>query len=211
LDLGCGNGYVLEQIIAPGRNLTGMDISSFMVNVTKKRLKKNSELIVGDAVFLPFKEGCFDYVYSIRTLINVVSKEKQELAIKEAIRVLKAEGLFLLLECSMEGIKNLNKIRRLFGIDELRTHTWWGHLFFEREMLEAALKRNHVRILENTYFPIITLLEDVFYPKVKHIRGARRLLSLLYSLVYYVDRRLCKLFPVIGFEILYVGRKERGG
>jgi hypothetical protein len=111
----------------------------------------------------------------------------------------------------MEGIKNLNKIRRLFGIDELRTHTWWGHLFFEREMLEATLKRNHVRILENTYFPIITLLEDVFYPKVKHIRGARRLLSLLYSLVYYVDRRLCKLFPVIGFEILYVGRKERGG
>lgn len=207
LDLGCGNGYVLEQIISHGRNLAGIDLSPRMTRVAKRRLREDSEVVEGNVVFLPFKDKCFDYVYSIRTLINVVPKEKQEKAIEEAVRVLKVGGFLMLIECSKEGIKNINKLRRLFSIPELQI--WRNHLFFDKRRIETALKQNHVRILRKTHYPIIAVLEKVFYQKVRRIRGATRLFSVLYTLVYPMDRTLCRFFPIMGHNMLYIGQKRK--
>lgn len=60
LDLGCGNGNVLVQLIKDDYTLTGVDLSEEMIEQAKKRLDGHAELLVADAEELPFPKDTFD-------------------------------------------------------------------------------------------------------------------------------------------------------
>jgi len=159
LDVGCGNGYVLKQIISRDRFLVGLDISSEMVRIAKKRLGINAEIIRGDVNYLPFKNHCFDFAYSIRTLINIVNQEKQHNALKNLIGILKNNSFLLLIECCIDGLINLNKIRRRFNLNNLEV-VWYNRFFKEKE-LESFFEENKVKLIKKMYFPIVSILEKV--------------------------------------------------
>jgi ubiquinone/menaquinone biosynthesis C-methylase UbiE len=56
LDIACGSGHMLSMYRSqydPGRSLIGIDISPGMVAISKKRLGKDCEVIVGDMRTLP--------------------------------------------------------------------------------------------------------------------------------------------------------------
>jgi len=189
---------------SPGRELVGVDLSREMARLAKGRLGRGAEVIVADAAHLPFRDEVFNYVYSIRTLIFVPRGEKGR-AIREMVRVLKPGCPLTLIECCVEGVENLNRLRRKLKIhNRIPAHR---HLFFNVPDLEGEVRRSHIKISGRIYFPIISILEKVFYPRVSHVRGATRLLSTLCSIIYYADRHLCGLFPVLGHDLVYVGVK----
>ncbi|RJQ30110.1 class I SAM-dependent methyltransferase [Candidatus Parcubacteria bacterium] len=91
LDLGCGQGYFSEILSTLGAHVTGIDISENLIAIAKKN--KNINFFIGDIEdALPFEDNSFDIVVSNMVFMDL---ENPERAIKEVIRVLKKNGLFI--------------------------------------------------------------------------------------------------------------------
>ena len=58
-------------------------------------------------------------VYSERCLINILDWEEQKQALNEICRVLKPGGFYLMLENFTDGLTNINKARKEFGLEAL--------------------------------------------------------------------------------------------
>jgi len=70
LEVGCGIGTDLIQFARRGAGyVVGYDITPKSVKITKNRfelygLRLKGKFLIGDAENLPFKDNCFDFVYS---------------------------------------------------------------------------------------------------------------------------------------------------
>jgi len=99
LEIGFGSGYCLEQIaqsVDKTGKAYGIDISSGMLKVTKRRLEKarlmdRVELHLGDAANLPYKDNTFDATFMSFTLELFDTPEIPKV-LKEVKRVLKPDG-----------------------------------------------------------------------------------------------------------------------
>ncbi len=88
LDIGCGTGVTLAGMdrMKPGLDLTGLDASTYMLDIAGKKLRNRAELFKGNAEALPFEDNAFNFAVLNLTLEFVESPEK---AIAEAARVAK--------------------------------------------------------------------------------------------------------------------------
>ena len=109
LDIGCGTGRHLQMFLDMGLDVTGVDASSHMLNMAKKRLGHRAGLHLGSAEDLPFEDNHFNISTLITTLEFVEDTHK---AVAEACRVTK-DRVFLgvLNRYSLKGIE-----RRIKGI-----------------------------------------------------------------------------------------------
>ncbi len=93
LDVGCGAGFLSNELGSHGFKVTGVDLSEESLSVAKKFDKSNSvSYQVADAYKLPFSDAQFDVVTAMDFLEHV---ENPELAIKEFSRVIKPGGIFI--------------------------------------------------------------------------------------------------------------------
>ncbi|KAF7139479.1 hypothetical protein RHSIM_Rhsim07G0199400 [Rhododendron simsii] len=97
LDAGCGNGKYL------GLNsrcyFIGCDISAPLINICAER---GNEVIVADAVNLPYRSGYGDAAISIAVLHHLSTESRRKKAIDELIRVVKKGGLVLITVWAVE-------------------------------------------------------------------------------------------------------------
>ena len=66
LDLGCGNGIFTQRLSKEGAVVTGLDLSSHLLNQNPHPL-----LTCGDAALLPFRDASFDLVFEANLLHHV--------------------------------------------------------------------------------------------------------------------------------------------
>lgn len=92
LDVGVGTGAVSKHILDYTKNVYGVDISPSMLALTHKDIKT----YIGFAEKLPFKDGMFEVVFG-RQIYHNLDKHLED-AVKEAKRVLKPGGRFLIAE-----------------------------------------------------------------------------------------------------------------
>lgn len=101
LDLATGTGEMARDIVRKNRPklVVGLDFSPEMLAQARRKLAKHPaepiELILGDALNLPFPEGTFDSVTVSYALRNVTSLET---LFREMARVLKTGGKAVSLE-----------------------------------------------------------------------------------------------------------------
>ena len=95
LDVGCGNGRLLELFKDKIINYAGIDVSEKLIDLAKKKYPENN-FLVADNLNLPFPENNFDKVFSIAVLHTIPSKGLREKAISELKRVLKPGGFLIL-------------------------------------------------------------------------------------------------------------------
>lgn len=121
LEVGCGNGYALEQLANQFSQASfhGLDFSHDLLNFATKRKIPNAEFSQGDVRKLTFENNSFDIVYTERCLINLLNWEDQQLALKEIARVLKSGGYYFMVESFTDGFDNLNKARNELGLDSI--------------------------------------------------------------------------------------------
>jgi len=79
LDVGCGEGYVIEELSQQGRNAQGVDIVDI-------RLARSCPFRLYDGQSLPFRDASFDLVMLSFVLHHVPDERKLRL-LREAIRV----------------------------------------------------------------------------------------------------------------------------
>lgn len=126
LEIGFGTGHCLIQIahsVGKIGMVYGVEISSGMLDVTKKRLEKAGilervELYCGDAVKMPYDKHKFDAVFMSFTL-ELFDTPEIPVILNEIKRVLKSEGRLGLVSMSREDGKSL-----LFKLYE------WAHKKF---------------------------------------------------------------------------------
>lgn len=102
LDICTGTGdlvYFLDKI-NPNLDLTGVDFSENMLEIARKKQKKeNMRFLIADGRELPFEDNSFDIVTIGFGLRNI---ENYERVIDEIRRVLKPKGQFLNLDFSCD-------------------------------------------------------------------------------------------------------------
>jgi ubiquinone/menaquinone biosynthesis C-methylase UbiE len=87
LEIGCAKGFLLKEFKNKIKNyeLFGLDISSYAVSKSHKSVQ--NQIIIGNAIELPFEDRSFDLIICINTLHNILEYKSVRLAIKEMVRV----------------------------------------------------------------------------------------------------------------------------
>lgn len=93
LDIGCGSGFSIEKIVPESFNVYGIDINEELIAYAKKT-RPNYHFQTGDAENLPFEDKFFDAVFYLDVIEHL---KNPALSLKEAYRVLKPEGMVIIL------------------------------------------------------------------------------------------------------------------
>ena len=104
LDVATGTGdmaILASKILSP-KKIIGIDISEGMLAIGKEKIKKlnleqNIELLKGDSETILFDDNSFD---AVTVAFGVRNFQDLELGLKEIKRVLKPEGMLVVLECT---------------------------------------------------------------------------------------------------------------
>ncbi|MBW1971998.1 MAG: class I SAM-dependent methyltransferase [Deltaproteobacteria bacterium] len=94
LDVASGTGYGTKLIAEHGaKDVFGVDIDLLSIKYSiDKFFHKRSHFIVGDALYLPFKDNSFEVIIAFETIEHVDNPER---FLKEISRILISKGIFL--------------------------------------------------------------------------------------------------------------------
>ena len=93
LDIGCGNGRLLDLFGDTAIQYTGVDFSKELITIAQKSNGERGTFLQANALSLPFAENFFDTVFSIAVLHHIPAKENREQFVSEIARVLKPGGV----------------------------------------------------------------------------------------------------------------------
>jgi len=105
LEIGCGNGRISSLLADKAKKLFGIDPDAGKIHEARNNLP-SCNLIVGSGENICFPNEFFDLVIFTLSLHH----QNSEMAIEEANRVLKNEGLILVIEPLIEG-----EVERVFA------------------------------------------------------------------------------------------------
>jgi ubiquinone/menaquinone biosynthesis C-methylase UbiE len=167
LDVGCGNGYSTLQYAQrfPRIRFAGMDYSEPMIDAARKNCPSNCRFFVGD-ILRPdsYPEGSFDCILTQRCIQNLPDYAQQRQAIENLRAIKSPRGVILLMECSKDGVQQLNSTRKIFGRKPLEGIEPWHNQFL--------IDQNIVRDFDATivYFSSTYMfLTKVIHPLFQHI------------------------------------------
>jgi demethylmenaquinone methyltransferase/2-methoxy-6-polyprenyl-1,4-benzoquinol methylase len=104
LDIATGTGdLALLMTQTNAEKIIGLDISAGMLEVGKKKIEARGlsntiEMLLGDSENMPFEDNSFD---AITVAFGVRNFENLEIGLAEILRVLKPNGIFVILETSV--------------------------------------------------------------------------------------------------------------
>ncbi len=111
LDIGCGAGAYLEELVTMGYRATGVDLSPEMLASCSRRFASlgpstpTVDLLLGDIENLPAGDKQFDLVLCIGVLGYLLADEK---ALAEILRVLKPGGYVLINVTNLYSLSDLD-------------------------------------------------------------------------------------------------------
>lgn len=104
LDIATGTGDLAINLTkTKALKIVGLDISDGMLEVGRKKIAKKQlnntiEMVLGDSENLPFQDNTFD---AITVAFGIRNFENLEKGLSEILRVLKPNGIFVILETSV--------------------------------------------------------------------------------------------------------------
>jgi len=147
LDIGCGTGRLLTNLLPTECSLFGLEPSQEMLReALSKGSSRGIAWIQGDGQRLPFSNEVFDCVYMASVLHHI---EKKELALQEIYRVLKKGGRCVILTHSHSQIRRhvLNDFPGVIAIDLKRFPSVPS---IKRSMSEASFKSVHHHVFHRS-------------------------------------------------------------
>lgn len=142
LDLGCGSGYITNYLIEKGLNATGIDFSSEMIKIAKKKYPKLNFLL-DDFLNIEkhFDENSIDGLIAIYSLY-FIPKEQFEEMLKSLSKVLKNGGLFLFVTQIGTGEDYITT--PLMTENDIKEELYVN--YYMKDELEEILNRNNFNV-----------------------------------------------------------------
>jgi SAM-dependent methyltransferase len=209
LDIGCNNGYSDFELarIRPGITIHGFDYSEEMIRIARERLGGSGfggrlHFSVGD-IRKPgeYPRGNFDVVLLKRVLINLKTEEEQVGALENIRTFVRDGGKIILSEAFEENWERLNRLRREFGLDDLKQP--WHNRYLSGKILEHLYSRFSV-LVDDDYSSSYYVVSRVLHPWMKkmnhddsleYLSEINRLGSLVPNFGDYGIQRLLVLKP----------------
>jgi ubiquinone/menaquinone biosynthesis C-methylase UbiE len=170
LDAGCGNGVTAIALAGHrSADITGIDIAGKMVDEARelarnRQLKGKVSFMQGDVLELPDLRGSFDVAYTERTLINLPDYDTQVRAITALGGVLRPGGLLVMCESSLNGLKEINRLRACLDLPGIRPP--WHNCYFRDEDLDGTripgLHLDAVVDFSSTYYFLSRVINAYF-------------------------------------------------
>ena len=142
LEIGCGIGRILIPMRKIFGNVTGIDISSEMVQLGQKYVSDipNCSIVENNGTDLAeFSDNSFDFCYSFIVFQHIPEKQIVENYIKEVSRILKPSCLFRF------------QVRGIISTKPNEITTWDGVQFTSDEIHKIAKDHNFEIIEEGNY------------------------------------------------------------
>ncbi len=143
LDVGCGGGFLCNDLARLGFSVIGIDTSPESLRIAKKHdATKSVSYIVADAYSLPFPENSFDIV----TAMDVLEHVKDPVSvIREVSRVLRPDGFFFFHTFNrnlLSKLVNIKLVEWFIKNTPKRMHVY--DLFIRPFELEAFCRKNNL-------------------------------------------------------------------
>lgn len=119
LDVACGTGDMVVELLRQGCSVTGVDLSKEMMAIAKRKAPQ-AEYWLADVERLPFGDVSFDAVTCAFGVRNFVHLEQ---GLHEMLRVLKPGGRMVILELATP---DSSLIRPLYNLYTRRIIPWLG-------------------------------------------------------------------------------------
>ena len=142
LDLGCGPGRDANYFISKGYEVTGVDISSKMVEIAK-RAAPEATFVVSDIEGFSYSENTYDAVWASASLLHIPKSDFASVLTKIR-QCLKPKGIFYLSMKKGQG-EELKPDMRYGGQEK-----FWNYV--EEEELVELVKTQGFQILEHTTY-----------------------------------------------------------
>jgi len=155
LDIGCGNGRLLDLFAGKKINYTGLDNSAELVKEARRKYPA-AGFVVGEALCLPFEKESFDAVFSVAVLHHIPSGDYRRKFMEEIRRVLVPGGLAVVTVWNLWRRPKGRKLWLNYTIEKLKgkskldwndiCYPWkngpdrFFHLFRKRELAGLARK-----------------------------------------------------------------------
>jgi len=221
LEAGCGLAQWVKLLQEKGYDVQGMDFAKNTIQRAKKH-HHDLQLLIGDIFSLPYRDNSFDAIISLGVVEHFV--EGPEVPIKEAYRVLKDGGIFLV---SVPYFNPLRKFKSRLGyyIPNINEQDEFYQYAYSKAEFEAILRSEGFTTLKTlSYDPIKGLKDEIpplqvpllsFISLLKKKRKPSQINkkpvtdvnpSSFNSLIYKVVEFFSSM---TGRMILFVARKER--
>lgn len=157
LDVACGTGDMVLELLKQGADVTGVDLSEEMLAIAKRKVK-SGKWKVADAEQLPFGDASFDAVTCAFGVRNFVHLEQ---GLNEMLRVLKPGGQLVILELATPDTP---LVKPFYNLYTRRIIPWLGsRIAGNREAytyLPASIERfpkgdAFLEKIRNSRFPIL--------------------------------------------------------
>lgn len=151
LDVGCGNGYSTLQFkeANPEWHFSGMDLSEKMIEQAKAAdAESKIAFFVGDVRTIEANVIGYDCIVSERCLINLKDWQEQQKVLLNLKNCLAPGGRIILVENFMDGLKNLNQLRRSYELDEIEVR-WHNRYLDAAEFYAFTEEHFNIKFAEN--------------------------------------------------------------
>lgn len=117
LEVGCGNGYLSEELRERVAHLTSFDFAETMIaNALGRAGERNNRFFVGSVLDPKVSSETYDAVVCVRVLINLASHDEQRQAIRNMAGWTRPGGRLILVEGYLDGFNALNQMRQECGL-----------------------------------------------------------------------------------------------
>ena len=153
LDVGCGTGFLIDRLAKRrGAEYVGLDLSPEMLKMARQKRIAGARFVQGTADKLPFKAEAFDIVTCSQSFHHYPYPER---AMREALRVLRRGGLYILSDTGIGGIGGWfdnHVLFRLLRSGDCRTANRKG---IAREMEGAGFRVIECRQVQGMIYTVI--------------------------------------------------------
>jgi SAM-dependent methyltransferase len=117
LEVGCGNGYLTEELRRRVAQVDGFDFAEQMIAEAVARIgERNNRFFIGSVLDPHAVSSPYDAIVCVRVLINLAETGEQLQAIRNFARWTRPGGRLILVEGYLDGFTKLNELRRQCGL-----------------------------------------------------------------------------------------------
>ncbi len=169
LEIGCGDAFHSIHYAKKIKKILGVDVADSLINIAKKRAQQEAldnidflaSSVLDIAASLEGKQ--FDCAISQRCLINLPTWDEQKNAIIQVHQLLTDQGIFLLTEGFQDNLANLNSVRKMFSLPEIKVVDY-NRNFILHDFEQFV--RQYFEIIAKHYYGTYLFFSRIYHPLV---------------------------------------------